>query len=123
MQAQLIQAETAVQSMSGSRGMGDLLGGVNRNYMPTDWTQLAAAIDGSAGAYGSLAREIQGIGRQNAVLTDAQIAGLTPLQRELLKSARGNAAALEGLSRQALSITSQRFATLRAIGPGHRYHH
>ena len=115
MQEQLTEAQNAVQSMSGSRGMGNLLGQLNRNYLPADWSQLAAALNGTATAYGSLGREVQGILRQNAVLTDAQISALTPLQRELLEAARTNAAALQGLSRQALSTTSQRFAAIEQL--------
>jgi type IV secretion system protein VirB5 len=63
---------------------------------------------------------VQTLIRQNAVLTDAQLASLTPAQRALVETGRQDAAALEGLSRQALANTSQRFSSLqqliRAIG-------
>jgi type IV secretion system protein VirB5 len=114
-QNQLTQAESTLQSMSGTRGMQNLLGRVNRNYLPTDWEELAAALNQTGGVYASLANDIRQLTIKNAVLTDAQLAALTPAQRELIESARQNAAGLEGLSRQALATTSKRFAALDGL--------
>ena len=58
---------------------------------------------------------MQGLIRQNSVLTDAELSSLTPAQRELVNAGRQNAAALEGLSRQALANTSQRFAAIQEL--------
>lgn len=117
---QLTQAQATLQSMSGGRGMENLLSQTARNYLPSDWTELAAALERTGGAYGALGREVQELIQHNAVLTEAQLAQLTPAQRELVYTGRQNAAALEGISRQALSNTSQRFAAIqlliRAIG-------
>jgi len=112
---QLTEAQNTLQSMSGRRGMENLLSGTPRNYLPTDWTQLAAALNDTGSAYGALEREVQGIIRQNAVLTDAELSSLTPALRELVSTGRQNAAALEGLSRQALANTSQRFAAIQQL--------
>jgi type IV secretion system protein VirB5 len=112
---QLTEAQNTLQSMSGRRGMENLLSGTTRNYLPTDWTQLAAALNDTGSAYGALEREVQGIIRQNAVLTDAELSSLTPALRELVSTGRQNAAALEGLSRQALANTSQRFAAIQQL--------
>lgn len=111
-QDQLTQAQSALQSMSGGRGMESLLSGTKRNYLPGDWTQLAAALDHTGNAYGALQREVQVFIRQNSVLTDADLSSLTPALRELVNTGRQNAAALEGLSGQALANTSQRFAAI-----------
>jgi type IV secretion system protein VirB5 len=112
---QLTEAQNTLQSMSGGRGMENLLSGTARNYLPTDWTQLAAALNDTGSAYGALEREVQGIIRQNAVLTDAELSSLTPALRELVATGRQNAAALEGLSRQALTNSSQRFAAIQQL--------
>lgn len=111
-QAQLVQAQSALQSMSGERGMENLLAGTNRNYLPSDWNALAAALNHTGSAYSALQREVQGFVRQNSVLTDAELSTLTPALRELVNTGRQNAAALEGLSGQALANTSQRFAAI-----------
>jgi type IV secretion system protein VirB5 len=112
---QLTQTQTMLQSMSGSRGMEGLLNQTARNYLPVDWAQLAAAFDHAGGAYGALEREVQGLIRQNSVLTDAQAATLTPALRDMLNAERQNAAALQGLSREALANTSQRFAAIQQL--------
>ena len=114
-QQQLTEAQTTLQSMSGTRGMENLLSGIARNYLPSDWSELAAALNNTGSAYGALEREIQALIRQNAVLTDAQLASLTPAQRALVETGRQNAAALEGLTRDALANTSQRFASIQQL--------
>ena len=112
---QLSQAQSAQQSMSGRRGMESLLSHTARNYLPSDWTQLAAALNHTGSAYGALEQELQGLIRHNSVLTDAELASLTPALRDLVDTGRQNAAALEGLSRQALVNTSPRFAAIEQL--------
>jgi type IV secretion system protein VirB5 len=117
---QLTQAQSAMQSMTGPRGMENLLGDTKRNYLPSDWAQLAAALNHTGSAYSALQLEVQRFIRQNSVLTDTDLTSLTPALREVVSSGRQNVAALEGLSGQALSNTSQRFAgieqLIKAIG-------
>jgi type IV secretion system protein VirB5 len=112
---QLTQAQSTLQSMSGTRGMENLLSHTSRNYLPGDWAQLAAALNDTGSAYGALAREVQVLIRQNSVLTEGNLSSFTPAMREVLTAARTNAAALEGLSRQALADTSQRFSALQQL--------
>lgn len=112
---QLTQAQSTLQSMSGRRGMENLLSNTTRNYLPSDWNQLAAALQHTGSAYGALEQQVQTLIRHNAVLTDAQLATLTPAQRDLVNTRRQNAAALEGLTRAALANTSQRFAGLQQL--------
>ncbi len=114
-QDQLAQAQSALQSMSGGRGMENLLSDTKRNYLPGDWTQLAAALNHTGSAYGALQRDVQGFIRQNSVLTDDELTSLTPALRELVNAGRQNAAALEGLSGQALANTSRRFAAIEQL--------
>jgi type IV secretion system protein VirB5 len=112
---QLTQAQATLQSMSGARGMENLLSHTARNYLPADWTALAAALERTGSAYGAFGRDVQALIRQNAVLTESELATLTPAQRELVYAGRRNAAALEGVSRQALANTSQRFAAIQQL--------
>src|SRR5580698_2736541 len=55
---QLLQAESTLKSMTGARGMEQLLGGQNRNYLPTDWNSLASVISNSSNAYSALAANL-----------------------------------------------------------------
>ena len=112
---ELTESQSTLQSMSGDRGMENLLSHTARNYLPSDWTQLAAALNHTGSAYGALEREVQELVRQNGVLTDAERSSLTPALRELLDTGRQNAAGLEALSRQALANTSQRFAAIQQL--------
>src|SRR5208337_5021344 len=75
--AQLLQAKQALQSTTGPRGMDQLLGGITRNYLPTDWSQLASALQGSGG-YSTLASEVRGTISANAVLSPSQLSALSP---------------------------------------------
>jgi type IV secretion system protein VirB5 len=50
----LEEAQSELRSMTGARGMEQLLSGVNRNYLPTDWGQLTAALNDSSSAYPAL---------------------------------------------------------------------
>ena len=55
MQSQLQQAQQEYQSMTGDRGMENLLAGTVRNYLPPDWQSLQAAITQTGNAYPALA--------------------------------------------------------------------
>src|SRR5689334_1451753 len=71
---QLTQARQQFDAMTGTRGMDGLLSGINRNYLPSDWGQLEAALQGTAGAWGSLAGSLRALIDSNAILTAADLA-------------------------------------------------
>ena len=71
---QLSQAQAQYQSMTGVRGMQNLVSGINRNYLASDFNLLAS----------SLAPGIQSHITSNAVLTAAQIAALSPSEQQQL---------------------------------------
>src|SRR5579864_4165176 len=48
-QAQLSQAQSEYAAITGARGMQNLLAGTPRNYLPTNWAQLAQVMSGSSG--------------------------------------------------------------------------
>src|SRR6266404_6380688 len=102
---QLNQAQQQFQSTTGQRGMQSLLSGINRNYLPTHWSQLPSALAGP----------IQTTVNSNAVLTPQQVAALSPAEQQQLNTARGNAALLQVATQQAYATTSSRFASVQQL--------
>jgi len=114
-QSELAQARQEYQSLTGTRGMQNLLSGTNRNYLPTDVTSLEATLSGSGGSYGALATSVQAATNANAVLSPAALAALSPAERNAITSQRQAAALQEGISQQALANSSGRFAQMQQL--------
>ena len=112
---QLSQAEQQFQSLTGRRGMEQLLSGTVRNYLPRDWAELDAALNGAQTAYGQLAQQLEAMVQTNGVLTAPQTARWMPAQVEQLDAARRSVALQQVMSRQALQVTSQRFEALQTL--------
>ena len=112
---QLLQAQAEFQSITGGRGMEGLLSGVNRNYLPSDATQLLGAVGRTGSALSAFSSGVQNLMQANAVLTPAQVATLSPTQQAQLMAARQSAATLTAVSSQALSTTSARFASIQQL--------
>jgi type IV secretion system protein VirB5 len=115
LQQQLTQAQQAFESMTGGRGMERLLSGIARNYLPPNWQELQNALRGAAGRYQGLAGQLQATIDANAVLTPADLAGLSPEEREQVEAQRRSAALLQVMTRQALENTSARFDSLQQL--------
>ncbi len=103
---QLLQAQQALQTMTGGRGMEQLLSGTVRNYLPSNWTQLSAAAASS---------DTQNIVSTNAVLTPAQVAAMPPAAQQLLQGSRQWIGLQQSMSRQAVANASSRFASLQSL--------
>jgi len=112
---QLLQAQQQFQSMTGTRGMERLLSGTVRNYLPSDWAELDAAVRATSTAYHALSSAVQEMVETNAVLTPSRVAALSPSERTQLEAARRTAAMLQATSRQALDATSRRFASIQQL--------
>jgi type IV secretion system protein VirB5 len=112
--AQLAQVEAQYQAMTGNRGMQMLLSGTVRNYLPVQWTQVGALMNGSGG-YGALSSAFQGSLQANAVLTPQQLASLSPDERAHIAAARQSVALLQALSQGALGNASGRFAAVQQL--------
>lgn len=112
---QLRQARDEFRAMTGGRGMEQLLGGTQRNYLPANWPQLEGVLKGAANSYGTLSTSVQTAVAANAVLTPQQVAALSPMEREQLEAARRSAAMLQVLAREALATTSTRFASIQQL--------
>lgn len=112
---QLIQAESTLKSMTGPRGMEQLLTGQNRNYLPTDWNSLAGLASNTGSAYGGLAASLQSIVAGNAVLSANQVSQFGPNEQTALSDVRSSLATSGAVSRSALADTSSRFADLQQL--------
>jgi type IV secretion system protein VirB5 len=113
-QNQLVQAQAEYRSITGARGMEQLLAGTPRNYLPPNWTTLEGAMQGSA-AYPALASDLRAALRATTVLSAAQLAALSPAAAAQLQSRRQNVALLESVSHEALANSSGRFAAVQQL--------
>ena len=111
---QLLQAQQALQSMTGTRGMEQLLSGTVRNYLPTDWSQLSGALQGS-GSFGALSSDAQGIAAAGAVLSPQRISLLPAAAQQLIQASRQWNAMQQAIAHQALSNASGRFASIQSL--------
>jgi type IV secretion system protein VirB5 len=113
-QAQLSQAENALATMTGNRGMQLLLSGTVRNYLPTSAAQLTAALTGG-GAYPGLSSSVQASMSSNAVMTPSQLATLPPPAQQQVMADRQVIALRQAVAAQALSNSSSRFAAIQSL--------
>jgi len=113
-QAQLLQARQTLQSMTGDRGMELLLSGTTRNYLPTSWTQLTSASQGS-GAYAALASDVRSAVSSNAVMSQTQLSALSEADQQQIIAARQAVALRQALAEEALANASGRFAAIQRL--------
>ncbi len=113
-QAQLLEAKQTLQSTTGDRGMGQLLSGTSRNYLPTSWTQLTSASQGG-GAYSGLASDVRNAISANAILSPVQLAEFSTSDQQQILAARQAAAMRQALAQEALANTSNRFAAIQTL--------
>lgn len=114
-EATLTNAQQQFSAIVGNRGMQNLLSTTNRNYLPTNWSQLSAAVNQTGGAYQALSVAVQSLMVANAVLTPQQVGTLSPAEQTQLQAARQSAALLQSTSRQSLDNTSTQFASLQQL--------
>ncbi len=113
-EAQVQQARALYQSLTGPRGMEQLLSGSIRNYLPANWQQLTASMQG-AGAFSALNADIRAAVSANSVLSAAQLGALSPASRAQLVATRNNVALLQGLAQEALNNSSNRFGAIQQL--------
>jgi type IV secretion system protein VirB5 len=114
-QNELTQAQQQYQSLTGSRGMQNLLSGTVRNYLPTDTASLQGTLSGSGGAYSALATSVQSSMSANAVLSASTLATLSPSELAAVQTQRQSAALQQGISQQALANSSGRFDSIQQL--------
>ena len=111
---QLLQAQQALQTMTGDRGMEQLLGTTVRNYLPTDWSQVSSVLQGGGG-YGALSADMQSIMNANSVLSAQRLATLPVNGQQLIQAQRQWGAMQQALAHQALANASSRFAAIQIL--------
>lgn len=114
-QGELAQAQNTYRAMTGARGMQLLLNGVPRNYMPTSSGELQTVLNQGNTPYVLLAGLMQSAVTANAVLTPAQLGGLTPDSAAHLQSVRRTTALQQAIAADALANSSGRFASLQQL--------
>lgn len=112
---QIAQAQTLFRSMTGTRGMQQLLNVGSLNYLPTNLGQLNAAEQGNGGLYPRLAASIGNAEIANAVLSPAQLTRFSADEQSSINNARHAVALLQGITDQALSDSSDRFADIQTL--------
>lgn len=112
--SQLSQAQAEFQSITGGRGMEQLLAATPRNYLPGDWSALAGLAH-AGGTSGALGVEVGAALRAESILTTAQLARFAPAAISQLQSQRESTALLQALTHQALANSSGRFASLQQL--------
>jgi type IV secretion system protein VirB5 len=113
--SQLAQAQQALQTITGNRGMQLLLNNVVRNYLPTNLPPLYGPLQGLSASYPALAAGVLALVGNNAVLSPQMLAALSPADQQRIAAARNMAAINQALSRDALSNASGRFADLQGL--------
>ena len=114
--AQLQSAQQTLQAMTGDRGMGGLLSGTQRNYLPSNWTQVTSTLSGQgAGGYSGLSFDVQSAMTANAVLSPQRLATLSPADQQQILAARQWNAMQQALTHEALANASSRFAAIQSL--------
>src|SRR5258708_3559193 len=111
---QLLQAKQALQSMTGDRGMEQLLSGTVRNYLPSDWPQVMSVLQGTGG-FGALSTDVQSVMTANAILSAQRLATLPSSAQQLIQGERQWSAMQQAFARQALSNASNRFSSIQNL--------
>jgi type IV secretion system protein VirB5 len=114
-QQDLAQAQASYRSTVGDRGMEQLLAGTQRNYLPTTWSSVQSAFQGAGGSYPALSADVTAALKANAVLSTQRVSTLAPAASQQLQAERQSVALLQALSHQALTATSNRFASLQQL--------
>jgi len=117
MKDHLNQMRQTTSALTGGRGMQALLplAPQARNYLPSNWTDVASLVSGNPNGYGALTTLVTARLQGVSVLPQATLAALTPDQRKLLTDGRNSAAVLQALSQTAYASTSARFQQLQSL--------
>jgi type IV secretion system protein VirB5 len=113
--AQLQSAQQTLQGMTGDRGMERLLSGTNRNYLPSNWTQVTSATNGQSSGYTALSADVQSAMAANAVLSPQRLATLSPADQQQIQAARQGSALQQALAHEALANASSRFTAIQSL--------
>lgn len=114
LKSQLEQQLKQYEALTGDRGMGQLLDGQTRNYLPDDWQTVTKLLDSPSG-YDSLSNSMQRYLNENKVLSDSESEKLEPNSKAILEKQRQLYALNRALSEQVYNEASERVALLQQL--------
>ncbi len=114
--SQLQSTQLSLQAMTGGRGMEQLLGGITRNYLPANWTQVTNAAQGQrTSGYPGLSADVEAAVVANAILSQQRLSTLSPGDLQQIQEARRSSALRQALADEALANASSRFASIQSL--------
>lgn len=114
LKSQLDQQVKQYTSLIGDRGMGQLLDGQMRNYLPNDWNMTLSLLDNPSG-YGNLSSNMKGIIDRNKILSDSTLDKKTSRTKELISERRRMVAMQQALSDETYKKASERIGLLQQL--------
>ena len=117
MTQQYQQLQTTYSSLTGPRGMQNLLYVplANRNYLPANYSQMTGVINGTSTAYPVLSAQVQTSIQTNAVLNNQGLNGLSPQAQIYVRQSRQAAATLKMLSQETQANASNNFSNVQTL--------
>ena len=84
MRAQLTQQTNTFQSMTGNRGMGNVLPLANaaRNYLPQGASDMVGVLNNTSNSYSGMGNQIQALVSNNSILSNASITNMNMFRRK-----------------------------------------
>lgn len=114
-QQQYTQMQSQISSMTGDRGMANLLPG-SRTYLPADWSSAMTTLNQGGGtSYGALAQAAQQIKNAQSVLSQQQTSTMTPQMQQYVEKIRNLSASQQAIGQAAYSTAAQRVNTLQTL--------
>ena len=114
-QQQYSQMQNQISSMTGDRGMANLLPG-NRTYLPSDWNSAMNTLNQGGGtSYRALAQAAQQIKNAQSVLSQQQTSTMTPQMQQYVEKIRNLSASQQAMGQAAYTTAAQRVNTLQTL--------
>lgn len=115
MKSQVSLATRQIDSLTGSRGMGGLLSGQNRSYLPSNWNDAMNMLNGSSSGYSELANAANSIKQAQSVLSQQDLNNLSPEMKSYLDQIRNISASQQAMGQEAYKNASSRIDTLQSL--------
>src|ERR1700675_382666 len=117
MTQQYMQLQSTYSSLTGPRGMQNLLYVplANRNYLPANYAQMMGVINGTSTAYPVLSSQVQTSIQTNAILSTQGLSGLSPQAQQFVRQSRQSAATLSMLSQASQANASNNFSNVQSL--------
>lgn len=114
LKSQLDQQLKQYESMTGDRGMGQLLDGQVRNYLPENWQSVMDILDTPSG-YSGISSNIQRYIDENKIISDQDMQSMPQKTQILLEKKRKLYALNKSMSVEVYNKSSERVALLQQL--------